>query len=545
MSDSTPESLQHKPVLEARGIVKRFPGVLALDQVDFCIDKGKVHGLIGENGAGKSTLMHILAGVQRPDEGQIILDGQPVEFNNTREALDSRIAIVYQELSLVPHLSVAENIFLGRELLFPWGFSWGFIDSRRQAERATELLRPLDDSIDPKAKIVSLRVGQQQVVEIAKAVNAKARVLFMDEPTSALSTHEVEALFTLVTSLRREGMAIIYVSHKLDELLQICDSITVLRDGRHVDTLLAKDADHQGIVRRMVGRDLSELAPRGENSPSAEVLRVENLCLRSTAADRYRVDHATFSLRSGEVLGLFGLMGSGRTEMLETIFGVHPKMSHGDIFVNGRRRAIGSPIEAIESGIGFVPEDRQQQGLVLHMSVEQNISLTSLAEAERGFLLSKRLERAHVQQYVENLAINAPILQASVRSLSGGNQQKVVLAKVLATDPLVLLLDEPTRGIDVNAKREIYQLLHRMKGEETANPETTKQGMGILFASSDLPELLENADRILVMCEGRLTGEFSRAQATEEAIMNAALPKAASSEAPLSKTQLSKKSTHA
>jgi len=510
MSDSTPRLPRHTPVLEARGIVKRFPGVVALNQVDFFVDEGKVHGLIGENGAGKSTLMHILAGSLHPDEGQILLDGQHVEFASTREALDSRIAIVYQELSLVPHLSVAENIFLGRELLF----TWGLIDSRRQDQRAAELLCPLDDSIDPKAKVESLRVGQQQVVEIAKAINSQARVLFMDEPTSAITSHEVEALFDLITSLRREGMAIVYVSHKLGELMQISDSITVLRDGRHVDTLPTKDTDHEGIIRRMVGRDLSEQAPRSRNCSSTEVLRVENLCLKSTVHDRYRVDHVSFSLRSGEILGLFGLMGSGRTELLETVFGVHPKMSHSDIFVNGSRRVIGSPADAIEAGVGLVPEDRQQQGLVLQMSVEQNISLTSLAKAERGLLLDKRLERTHVQQYVESLAIGAPLLQASVRSLSGGNQQKVVLAKALATNPRILLLDEPTRGIDVNARREIYQLLHQIK----------EQGIGIVFVSSDLPELLENADRILVMCEGRLTAEFSQEQATEEAIVNAALP---------------------
>lgn len=518
MSEPTPRSPHYKPVLEARGIIKRFPGMVALDQVDFCIDAGKVHGLIGENGAGKSTLMHILAGALQPDEGQILLDGEPIEFASTREALNSRIAIVYQELSLVPHLSVAENIFLGRELLSPWGL----IDSRRQEERAAELLRPLDEAIDPTAKINSLRVGQQQVVEIAKAINAQARVLFMDEPTSALSTHEVEALFTLISSLQREGMAIVYVSHKLDELLQISDSITVLRDGRHVDTLPTKEADHQGIISRMVGRDLGEQAPRSESHSSTEVLRVENLCLKSTAQDRYRVDDVSFSLNSGEILGLFGLMGAGRTEMLEVIFGVHPKMSHGDIFVDGHRCAISSPADAIEAEIGLVPEDRQQQGLVLQMSVEQNISLASLAKAERGLLLSKHLERAQVQQYVKKLAINAPLLQASVRSLSGGNQQKVVLAKTLATNPRVLLLDEPTRGIDVNAKREIYRLLYQIK-EQGA----TKQGMGIIFASSDLPELLENANRILVMCEGRLTAEFSHEQATEEAIMNVALPNAA------------------
>jgi ribose transport system ATP-binding protein len=498
------------PVLEARQIVKRFPGVLALDRVDFQIHAGEVHGLIGENGAGKSTLMHILAGAQQPDNGKIFLDGRCVEFADTREALDQRISIVYQELNLIPYLTVAENVFLGRELLS----ATGLIDSKQQNRRCAELLDRLDPTIDPKAEVNSLRVGQQQIVEVAKALSSRARVIFMDEPTSAISDQEIEVLFSLIESLKREGISIVYVSHKLDELLRISDRITVLRDGRLVETLSTKETDHDAIVRLMVGRELGEMFVRTEANPRGERFRVSQLSRESTTSDFPLVDGVSFAVDAGEVLGIFGLMGAGRTELLESIFGLCPRQTNAAIFVDGKECAIRSPRDAMRHGIGLAPEDRKQEGLVSRMSVEQNISLSSLARMERGLFLSSRLERAHADKYVDRLAIKTSSVRQTVRSLSGGNQQKVVLAKVLSSQPRVLLLDEPTRGIDVNAKREIYRLIDELKHRELA----------IVVVSSELPELLGIADRIMVMREGRKTAEFGRNEATEEAVMRAAVP---------------------
>ena len=498
------------PVLEARAIVKQFPGVRALDQIDFQIHAGEVHGLIGENGAGKSTLMHILAGAGQPDDGQILLDGRRVEFANTREALDQRISIVYQELNLIPYLTVAENVFLGRELLSPTGL----INTKEQNRRCAELLDQLDPTIDPRAEVNSLRVGQQQIVEIAKALNCRARVIFMDEPTSAISDQEVEVLFRLIDSLKRDGISIVYVSHKLDELLRISDRITVLRDGCLVDTLSTRETDHDTIVRLMVGRELSEMFVRTQAKPQGERLRVSRLSQKSATSDFLRVDGVSFTVDAGEVFGIFGLMGAGRTELLESIFGLRPHQTSGVILVDGKQCAIRSPGDAMRHGIGLVPEDRKQEGLVLQLSVEQNISLSSLEQMERGFFLSSRVERAHVDKYVDRLAIRTPSVQQAVRSLSGGNQQKVVLAKVLSSQPRVLLLDEPTRGIDVNAKREIYGLVDELK----------RQDLAIVVVSSELPELLGIADRIMVMCEGRKTAEFDWNEATEEAVMRAAVP---------------------
>jgi ribose transport system ATP-binding protein len=498
------------PVLEARAIVKRFPGVLALDRVDFQIHAGEVHGLIGENGAGKSTLMHILAGAQQPDDGQILLDGRSVEFANTREALDERISIVYQELNLIPFLTVAENVFLGRELRS----ATGLINSREQNRRCGELLAQLDPTIDPRAEVNSLRVGQQQIVEVAKALNCRARVIFMDEPTSAISDQEIEVLFGLIESLRRDGIAIVYVSHKLDELMRISDRISVLRDGRHVETLSTKETDHDAIVRLMVGRDLSEMFVRTEAKPQGERLRVSNLSQKSVASDFLRVDSVSLAVDAGEVFGVFGLMGAGRTELLESIFGLRPHQTSGAIFVDGKECVIRSPGDAMRCGMGLVPEDRKQDGLVLQMSVEQNISLSSLRQMERGLFLSSLAERTHAEEYVERFAIRTPSVHRTVRNLSGGNQQKVVLAKVLSSQPRVLLLDEPTRGIDVAAKQEIYGLID----------ELTHRNLAIVVVSSELPELLGIADRIMVMCEGRKTAEFGRNEATAEAVMRAAVP---------------------
>lgn len=498
-------------VLAGEGIVKRYPGVLALDQVNFAVRTGEVHGLIGENGAGKSTLMKILAGAAQADEGLIRLDGEPVQFANPRAALDLGIALVHQELNLVPHLSVAENIFLGRELVS----SFGLIRSQAQNELSRRLLADLDDTIDPCTEVYRLRVGQQQVVEIAKALNSKARVIFMDEPTSALSDQEVESLFRLIRSLQDTGVSIVYVSHRLDELLSITDRITVLRDGRFVETLKTADTDRDTIVRLMIGRQLDDLHIHSAASPDPrERLRVESLTLLRKRVRRPIVDRVSFSVYGGEVLGIFGLMGAGRTELLESIFGLHPNRMTGTVSIDGNVSVITSPEQAISGGLGLVPEDRKHQGLILDMSVGQNISLSNLAEMETAWLLSEKREREHAQSYIEQLSIRTPSVTQRVGALSGGNQQKVVLSKVLSRKPRVLMLDEPTRGIDVNAKREIYGLIDRLKHE----------GIAIVIVSSELPELLGIADRIMVMCEGRKTGAFERSAATEEVLMRVAVP---------------------
>lgn len=498
-------------VLSCEGIVKRFPGVLALNQVNFDVRAGEVHGLIGENGAGKSTLMHILAGANSADEGVIHLDGIPVEFTNPREAADQGISLVHQELQLIPHLSVAENMFLGRELVS----SLGLLNSHEQNQRCREVLAPLDETIDPRAEVHHLRVGQQQAVEIGKALNSDARVIFMDEPTSAISDQEVEALFDVIHSLRESGVSIVYVSHKLDELFRITDRITVLRDGEYVDTRDTVNTDQDTIVSLMVGRQLEELYIHSPALPdNTNKLRVDSLTLSPQGALRPAVDQVSFSVNSGEVLGVFGLMGSGRTELLEAIFGLHPQETTGNITLDNKPCSITSPEQALRNGLGLVPEDRKRQGLILGMSVEDNISLSNLADFESAYLLSTTRSREHAKSFVDQFSIRTPSVEHRAGNLSGGNQQKVVLSKVLARKPTVLMLDEPTRGIDVNAKREIYGVINRLKLE----------GMAIMVVSSELPEILGIADRILVLCEGRKTAELERSEANEETLMRAAVP---------------------
>lgn len=501
-------------LLAGEGISKRYPGVVALDRVDFTVHVGEVHGLIGENGAGKSTLMKILAGIIQPDEGVIRLAGQPIQLSSPRDANDRGIALVHQELNLVPYLTVAENIFLGRELVS----KAGLIRANEQERSCRQLLAELDPSIDPRSEVHRLRVGQQQVVEIAKAINCKARVIFMDEPTSAISDTEVAALFQLISSLRNSGVSIVYVSHKLDELLKFTDRITVLRDGKFVQTVQTSQADRNTIVRLMVGRELSDLYVHSPPQPQrCERLRVDSLTLNRKNTERPVVDNFSFEAYGGEVLGIFGLMGSGRTELLETVFGLHAQQMSGEITIDGVPKTIDSPAEAIRLGLGLVPEDRKRQGLILSMSVEQNISLSNLQDMESSGILSHHRERQHAESYVQQFAIKTPAVTQPVRTLSGGNQQKVVLSKVLSSKPRVLMLDEPTRGIDVSAKREIYALIDRLK----------REGMAVIVVSSELPELLGIADRILVMCEGCKTAEFDRRDASEELLMQAAVPKEA------------------
>jgi len=506
-------------ILAARGITKRFGGVKALDGAELEIRAGQVMAVMGENGAGKSTLMKVLAGVYQDYEGRIILDGHEVTFTSPRHAQEQGVAIIHQELNLIPNLSVVENIFLGREPLD----RIGLIDYRRMRREASALLHRLDLDVDPGVPVSSLRVGQQQVVEIARAIALKARVIIMDEPTSAISEREVDVLFGLIDALKRDGVAIVYISHKMDEVFRIADQITVMRDGRTVGSAPRTQLSQDDVVRMMVGRDLKDFFVQADSAKGKDVLRVEDI--RLPHPDRpgdFLVKDVSFSVAAGEVLGIFGLMGAGRSELLETIFGLHAGRSHGRVFLEGRQVRIESCADAIAAGLALVPEDRKREGLVMDMSVAANISLASLERLERVGFVSSRRELAMAGELGQRLSIRTASLRQPVKHLSGGNQQKVVIAKWLATQPKVLLLDEPTRGIDVNAKNQIYQLIH----------ELAAAGLAIVVVSSELPEILAIAGRIIVLSEGRQTAEFLKSQATEESILKAALPRSLSSHGP-------------
>ena len=497
-------------VLQAHGISKSFPGVKALDGVDLTLRAGRLTALLGENGAGKSTLMKILAGVQPPDNGELIVNGQPVSFTNPRHALDHGIAMIYQELSLVPDLTIAENIFLGRE---PRRFG-KLIDYGEMNSRATEWLQLLELDASPKTPVGRLRVGQQQLVEIARALAGEVRMLIMDEPTSAITEHETEVLFQRIADLKRQAVAIVYITHRLEELEHIADEVAVMRDGSMIGCEKLNKLTHDDIVRMMAGRDV-KTSVRSPSIVNQEVLRAENITLKhpSRPGD-FLVDQVSFHVCEGEVLGIFGLMGAGRTELLECLFGLHSKTSTGKVFTNGLEVRVDSPSDAIARGLALVPEDRKHDGLVFSMTVGENASLASLHRSERFGLLNGRAERKHVQPFLDRFSVKTPSLRERIRNLSGGNQQKVILAKWLATGPTVLMLDEPTRGIDVQSKNEIYELISELTGD----------GLAIVVVSSELPEVLTVSDRILVLCEGRATEEFDRANATEEAVMHAALP---------------------
>lgn len=501
-------------VLEARGISKSFPGVQALDNVSIVLRSGRLTALLGENGAGKSTLMNVIAGLFPPDAGDVLRDGMVVHFSNPREAHNAGIAMIFQELNLASNLTVAENIFLGREPVN----RLGFIDTARMNREAGIVLERLDLAVKPTTLLGRLRVGQQQVVEIAKAISSKARVLIMDEPTSAITEHEIEVLFDIVGKLKRQGVAIAYITHKLEELARIADDVVVMRDGRLIAASPLKEVNHDAIVRMMVGRETKRRVDRTAAAVGEEALRVEDLSLPDP--DRpggVLLRNVSLSVHRGEVLGIFGLMGAGRTELLEAIFGLHARDCSGEVFLNGRRTTIGSPVEAIARGLVLAPEDRKGEGLVLGMSVAENATLACLPRFERFGFLDEAAERRMAEEFVARFRVKTPSLRQAVRNLSGGNQQKVVLGKWLAIAPQVLLLDEPTRGIDVNAKEEIYVLIHDLAAS----------GLAVIVVSSELPEMLVLADRVMVMCEGRKTADLERAEANEESIMRAALPRSA------------------
>jgi len=498
-------------ILEASGIEKSFPGVRALGGVRLRVRAGRLLALLGENGAGKSTLMNILSGVFPPDAGTIRLDGHEVRFGHPSEAQARGIGIVHQELNLIPYLSVAENIFLGRE---PRTRA-GLIDYRRLNAGAAELLNRLDLRVEPTALIANLRVGQQQLVEIARALSENARVLILDEPTSSLSSHEVEVLFGVIADLKRRGVGMVYITHKFEELAHVCDDVVIMRDGHVVGEELFAGLTRKTIVRLMAGRESKELFQKSATAPGTELLRAEDVSLPGEGVGRtYLVEKVSLSVRRGEVLGIFGLVGAGRTELLETLFGLHPDRATGRILVEGRPAQFTSPTHAIAAGLALAPEDRKRDGCVLSMSVAANASLASLPRTLRYGLVSESKETDYIKPYIDRFRVKTPSLAQLIVNLSGGNQQKVILAKWLATAPKLLLLDEPTRGIDVNAKGEIYAFID----------ELARAGLGLIVVSSELPEVLALADRVIVMCEGRKTAEFSRGEATPERVLHAALP---------------------
>lgn len=490
------------PILQMKKITKEFPGVKALDEVNLDVYEGEVLALIGENGAGKSTLMKIMSGVYSNDMGEIIYDGKDVSIKGPRHAQDMGIAIIHQELNLISQLSIAENIFIGRE---PVG-KLGRIDWKKLNSDTQMLLDKLNVKQSPKELVGNLSIGQRQMVEIAKALSLNARVIIMDEPTDALTDTETESLFSVIRELKSEKKAIIYISHRLNEIFRICDRVTVLRDGKYVGERKVAEIDEDVLIEMMVGRKLSEQFPKIEAALGETALRVSGL------SNRY-VEDIELNVKKGEILGIAGLMGAGRTELAKTIYGYIGK-DKGKIYVDGKDVSINSTIDALKNGIAYVSEDRKGEGLIVGLSVRDNMSLSALKSLKgKFFSIDKKDEEAAVSGYVEKLSIKTPGIKQKIKNLSGGNQQKVSIAKCLMTRPKVLILDEPTRGVDVGAKKEIYDLINSFK----------KDGMSIIMISSEMPEILGMSDRIVVMHEGRITGEFDSKDATQDRIMRCAV----------------------
>ncbi len=489
-------------ILTMEEIDKSFPGVHALDHVHFDVRCGEVHALMGENGAGKSTLMKVLTGIYTKDSGTITYEGKEVEFSNTREAQDAGIVIVHQELNMVGDLTVSQNIFIGRE--FMKGFA---IDDKKMIEESKKLFEELHIDINPRDKMSDLTVGKQQMCEIAKAISHKAKVIIFDEPSAALTEKEIEDLFAIIRDLREKGLAIVYISHRMDEIKVITDRVTVMRDGGYVGTLITKDCTKEDIINMMVGRVIYE-DPKTESKVPKDapvVLKVEHLNAGRMVQD------VSFELRKGEILGFSGLMGAGRTETARALFGADPKTS-GDIYVNGEKVTINSPQDAVRHGIGYLSEDRKRYGIVVQKTIIENSTLASLENYMSGIFINKKEEKKVTEKYIEELSTKTPSSDQPVVNLSGGNQQKVVIAKWLVRNCDILIFDEPTRGIDVGAKNEIYKLMNKLASE----------GKSIIMISSEMTEILRMSDRIVVMCEGRKTGELDISEATQEKIMDKA-----------------------
>lgn len=497
-------------VLELRGIIKEFPGVRALDGVMFDVCRGEIHALCGENGAGKSTLMKIISGLYAfgTYSGDLIVDEQVRKFANIKDSQQAGVAIVFQELSLVRELSVAENIFLGREPA-----RYGVIDWDSVYAKTAALLSDLGFNINPHDRVGDLGIGQQQMVEIAKALVLNAHILILDEPTSALSDTEIEVFLSMIRTLKSRGVACVLITHKLNEVFSVADRITVFRDGKSIASYAAKNVNEHRVISDMVGRELTDLYPRIEKSIGGPVLEVRNLTVpHPTVPGRDLIHDVSLAVRKGEILGIAGLMGSGRTEILMSVFGALHGGHSGTIKLEGESLNLRSPREAIAKGLALVSEDRKRYGLVLEDSVSRNISLASLKSMTKFGVLDDDGEMSIAKDYVRDLRIKTPGIDSQVKNLSGGNQQKVVLAKWMLTKPKVLFLDEPTRGIDVGARAEIYKIVGEM----------ARQGVAVVMVSSELPEVLGLSDRVIVMCGGRVTGEFSRDEATQERIMAAA-----------------------
>ncbi|NQU17270.1 MAG: sugar ABC transporter ATP-binding protein [Candidatus Saganbacteria bacterium] len=497
----------NKTILEMNNIVKEFPGVRALDGVNLNIRKGEFHSLVGENGAGKSTLMKILSGVYTDYEGEIYLCGQKTVFSGIRNAEKAGIAIIHQELNLIYELSVMENIYLGS---FPCKLRH-LIDYPKMELNTKELLSRFELDISPWEPIRNLSIGKQQMVEIVKAISKKADILIFDEPTSALTEQEAESLFKIIESLRKKGVTIIYISHRMEEIFRFSDRITILRDGSTVGTWERKNLDHDTLVKHMVGREIADIYPRIENHPAETVLRVENYYVHHPLRPGERVvDGVNFELKKGEILGIAGLMGAGRSELAESLFGAFPAESGGEVYLSGKKIHINSPHEAIKKGFGLVTEDRKRFGLITGLSVGKNMTLSVIHKIRKFFLINEKDEENIVEKYIKSLRIKTPSTQFIVNNLSGGNQQKVILGKWLATEPKILILDEPTRGIDIGAKSEIYNIIKDL----------SERGVSIIMISSELPEVLRLSNRILIMHKGHLQAIIPGEGATQEKIMH-------------------------
>ncbi|MCR8644015.1 sugar ABC transporter ATP-binding protein [Paenibacillus sp. N1-5-1-14] len=496
-----------KFLLEMKNIAKEFPGVKALDDVTLQVRPGTVHALMGENGAGKSTLMKCLFGIYTPDAGEIYLDGVKVIIQNSKDALNNRISMIHQELHPIPYRSVMENLWLGRFPLKNYRL-FKFVDSKRMLHDTEKLLQELNLDINPKATVGSLSVSKVQLLEIAKAVSYQAKVIVMDEPTSSLTGNEVEQLFSIISELKSRGVAIIYISHKMEEILRISDDVTIMRDGKRTGTWPASELTTDLIISKMVGRDLTERFPERSNIPHGEILRVEGL----TSAVAKSFEDVSFTLKKGEVLGIGGLVGAQRTELMESLFGLRT-LSGGKIMLHGKETVIRTPRDAIRQKIALLTEERRVTGIFPVLSVLENTVITSLSRyLNRLFLIDDKKRKVEVQASIEKLRVKTPSYKSLIGNLSGGNQQKVLFARWLLTEPDILLLDEPTRGIDVGAKYEIYTMI----------ADLAKQGKSIIMISSEMPELMGMSDRIMVMCEGRLAGIVDGKTATEEEIMRLA-----------------------
>lgn len=489
-------------IAEIERVSKAFGGVKALTDVSFDLKAGEIHALLGENGAGKSTLMKILSGIYTKDEGTVKIKGDVVENLNPRKARDLGIAIIHQEINMCSHLTVAENIFIGREMKKSI-----ILDNRAMEAETAKILKNFNIDIPPDTIVGSLPVSKQQMVEIAKALSTDSRILIMDEPTSALTSAEIEELFRLMCKLRESGCGIVYISHRLEELQRIADRVTVLRDGKYIKTLNFADVTMSGIISLMVGRDIDDKYPRVQCERGEKILEVKNLNAG------HMVRNVNLELYKGEIVGVAGLMGAGRTEMTRAIFGVDPKQS-GEIFLNGQALQIRKPADAVKAGLALVPEDRKKDGLCLKLSVKENVSMPNLDLISNSLkVINRKKERAMADKCVSELRIRAKSPEDEASSLSGGNQQKVVVGKWLSRNAKVVIFDEPTRGIDVGAKVDIYNLMNDLK----------QHGVGVMFISSELPEILGISDRIIVMCDGRITGEIRRQNATQDKIMELAV----------------------